>query len=987
MAGWRTRIIGLTLCMITAAAAAQNADTAPLDRNPSLTALANGVRDERYARDIAIRRLDIAVEVRGAVAETSVTTAFSSNATERLQGEFKLQLPADAVITGYALDIEGKMVDGVLVDRAKAQAVYASKVRAKIDPGLAEVSNDNVFSTRIFPITPKNGRTVRVKFVSAAARDGTIRLPLITDAPTEGWSVAIHASGEAAPDVSLPDGKARFIPVADGFTATSGGKGALDGGLTIRTVMPDLLVSRHHSGERYLQMGGALPAAAPRAAEHLRIYWDRSRSRLDDRLDSEIALVRDYIDSAKPRVIELVAFNSSGARRATVANAESAATWLKGLTYRGATSFAAIADEQPIDRCLLFSDGRVTIDRDARFDPRCRVDTVTSAVGADRAWLGHVATAHGGRSLLLGTNRGKILDDLRAAGTGVTGVEGKEGPLAFVPIDSPAGRWRILALAPAAGDVTVRFADGSFIVSNVKGKEAAFDGEAALVGRDRLSLLSGTLQRPDFVALSRRYGIASPSLSFVVLERPEDYVEAEVAPPATYPKEDLDRYAALKVEADKAKDREKEDRLIEVVGIWNDEVKWWNTAFDPKARPKGKRGGGTGAPPPALVATPVPTPSPPSPVVVPTASADAARDEDNANIMVTARRVQNNVQSTATAVTTITSDDLAKVGDDRNGNDAGRIAIDAWQPDRPYIKAFDADPARFDAIFVKEEAKSGKIPAFYLDTAEWLRKHGRNDDAIEMVLGALELPTANEVTLGFVADRLERYGAIDRAIELRERHAALDPDRPQPKRYLALALAHRAALRPVTARADLQRAISLLRDVALTPWQSSWDGIEVISLVEANMMIPRLKAAGGVPDLDPRLIKLLDVDLRVTIDWTTDATDLDLWVDEPDGERSIYSNPLTAIGGQLSNDMTQGYGPEQYLLRRAPDGTYIVQSNVFASDQLDPNGASFLTAHLFRNYGRPNQTEEVVDVELVRGPKGGGNSEPRMIGRIVVGRK
>ncbi len=77
-----------------------------------------------------------------------------------------------------------------------------------------------------------------------------------------------------------------------------------------------------------------------------------------------------------------------------------------------------------------------------------------------------------------------------------------------------------------------------------------------------------------------------------------------------------------------------------------------------------------------------------------------------------------------------------------------------------------------------------------------------------MVLSALELPTADDTTLGMVADRLERYGDWDRAVELRERQAALDPDRPQPRRLLALTLARRAAAHPAQARDDLTRAIT-----------------------------------------------------------------------------------------------------------------------------------------------------------------------------------
>jgi len=253
---------------------------------------------------------------------------------------------------------------------------------------------------------------------------------------------------------------------------------------------------------------------------------------------------------------------------------------------------------------------------------------------------------------------------------------------------------------------------------------------------------------------------------------------------------------------------------------------------------------------------------------------------------------------------------------------------------------------------------------------------------VQVVLSALELPTANATTLGIVADRLERYGAIDRAIELRERQAALEPDRPQPRRLLALALSTRATTRPATALADLTRAVALLREVAVMPLDQRWDGIDLVALMEANALLPPLKRLGGRSPLEPALTTLLDTDIRVVVDWTTDATDLDLWVDEPGGERAIYNHPRTASGGHLSNDMTTGFGPEEYFLHRARGGEYVVRANVYNADRLDPNGLSLLTAHLFRDFGRATQQVEAVDIELKRDEHG-----EKMIGRIAISPK
>jgi tetratricopeptide (TPR) repeat protein len=974
-----TSVRGLWLALwlaIAPGAALAQSQTAPL--NPSLRASVNGVRDEAHARELGLRRFDVSIEIRGAVAQTTIEARFANPLSETLEGDFRLALPPGAVVTGYALDIDGKMVDGVLVDRPRAQAVYEARVRRRIDPGVASVSPDNVFQTHVFPIRPGGGRVIRLRFVTSIVGEDGFHMPVAIAAPQEGWSIAVRASGTvAAPAVALPGEGKLILTEADGVYAgkASGGSAPLTGVIAIgRPTLADVLVSRHATGELYLQLFGTLaPAPAGAGPARLRVYWDRSRSRVDSRTEAEIALLRRYIERVKPGSVELVAFNSSGAVRHEAASGEEAASWLKGLRYRGATSFAPIANDAPADLCLLFSDGGPTIDEDAPFAPRCRLDAISSAVAADASWLHHLASSHGGRAFSLdGENGDRVLAALAAPTRGVVAILDQDRrPLPFLPLDAADGQWLALARAPAGGGVTVIVDDGAGrreIKRDASGQDRPFDGEGALIASDRLATLGRTDQRSDFVALSRRYGVASPSLSFLVLEQPGDYLAAHIEPPADYPAEALDTYLKLRKAADAESAGARATRLEQVVGEWAEQVAWWKKRFDPGARPKRVATSDSfdvtepGAPPPP------PPPPPPSPMI---STPTVVRPPDP----------QTSASDTGTIVLTgARRANLSRGAPAPGTTQAPTIEIDAWEPERPYLELYDGAPGQFDERFLEAERRHGGIPAFYLDTAEWLRKQGRAADAIEMVLGALELASANEVTLGIVADRLERYGAIDRAIELRERQMALDPDRPQPRRLLALALARRAALQPARARADLTRAIRLLNEVAVTPQDGRWDGIELIALMEANALVPRLRRLGGTPDLDPRLIALLDVDMRVVIDWSTDATDLDLWVDEPDGERAIYNNQRTAMGGRLSHDMTQGYGPEEYLLHHARPGTYAVQANVYAADRLDPNGPSLVSAHLFRDYGRPTQSEESVDIELTRDSRGA-----KMIGRMIFG--
>jgi uncharacterized protein YfaP (DUF2135 family) len=99
-------------------------------------------------------------------------------------------------------------------------------------------------------------------------------------------------------------------------------------------------------------------------------------------------------------------------------------------------------------------------------------------------------------------------------------------------------------------------------------------------------------------------------------------------------------------------------------------------------------------------------------------------------------------------------------------------------------------------------------------------------------------------------------------------------------------------------------------------------------------------------------------DLRVTISWNTDATDVDLWVIEPDGEKCFYSHNRTKSGGELSQDMTQGYGPERYQIKKAQKGTYRIVTHYFA---VNPNllaGETHVNVTVTRHAGTPQETTE-----------------------------
>ncbi|HYI48810.1 MAG TPA: VIT domain-containing protein [Allosphingosinicella sp.] len=963
----RLCLLLLALPPFAGTAFAQGSSPSP-SPSPSLTARVAGIDSEAAVRKLGIETLDVRVRIRGTIAETVITARFANPGREILEGDFTLAMPAGSVVTGYALDIGDRMIEGVLVDQRQARIAYERLVRGRIDPGLAEVGRDNVFRTRVFPIPPGGGRTIRLTFVT----------PLD---PGRGYVLPFHDTGEIGRltmelEVVGPAGQGLSIAGAPYIFRDEGGvqrftldrrEARLDGGIGISASEgPALQISRHSNGERFFTisdrvLGYGSPTAPTRSVA---ILWDRSLSRADDDLDAEIRLARRYLEQARPRAIELVLFDSGGIERVRIPDADALVRRLRAVRYRGATSFAGLAGTRLAGTCLLFSDGLATIDRRETVRPGCALFAVSTARDADRAWLGALARSAGGEAfdlsirqpeevLLRLTRRLPRVLDVRT--TGGAAID-------YSLLDGGVNSWRIVGPMPARGDIVVSLSGLSGgetrRVYTRPGTESSGDGPGALWAAERVALLAASDERSrdSVVDFSRRYSVASPDVSFIVLENGRDYAQARIEPPAGAPAEWRETYSQVRAQMAEQEASQRAGRLETVLGEWREMRQWYATRFSAprRTRPRDREDDG-----PVSIPPPMPVPiSPPMQERMLAPSAEA----DERSVMVTGTRMRGGNSASAAPVAMVGQ--AGEAGRSRGGT----IALEPWKPDRPYLQALDATtPATRERVFAEQQREHGDLPAFWLDVADWAWRSGRRADAIAYLLSALELPTRNNQTLAIVADRLLRYGETERAIWLLERLLAAEDDRPQPRRNLALALARRAQGAPAAqARADLARAISLLTEVVMTPWDGAYQGIEMISLIEANRLVPRFRALGGRDiGLDARLIALLDFDLRVTIEWQTEASDVDLWVDEPGGERAIFSNPRTAIGGRLSNDMTQGYGPEEYLLRRAPAGAYEIRANVFAADRLSPNGAQRVTARIIRDYGRPTEREELVDIELL----------------------
>ena len=118
------------------------------------------VPNEGKDEPLSIESLSVSVTIEGRMARTEVKQVFRNHLSQQTEGTYEFTLPANAAISRLAMDVEGKMMEGELVERERARLIYEGIVNRKKDPALLEWQGGERFQTQIFPIPASGTKTV-----------------------------------------------------------------------------------------------------------------------------------------------------------------------------------------------------------------------------------------------------------------------------------------------------------------------------------------------------------------------------------------------------------------------------------------------------------------------------------------------------------------------------------------------------------------------------------------------------------------------------------------------------------------------------------------------------------------------------------------------------------------------------------------------------------------------------------------------------------
>jgi len=989
---------------------------------------------------IRLQMLDVDVRIIGMRSITTLTMTFVNPSANELEGSFLLPLPEGASVTRYALDINGQLRGAVPVEKEKATEVFESIQRRKVDPGLLEKTEGNVFRTRIYPLPANGVRTILIAYEQDLAFDKNNDLlyhfpfdekqtldslhlsinilqrdepPILESSPVDDLRFALHRGRYCTEETRRHIRMQRplTIRIKQGSNSTVG----------IVQQSPDGYYFFLHS----FTSGETRQRTMPQS---LAIVWDCSLSGLYRDVEKELTFLRSYMKYIGNATIFLYIINNrfeaDGSFNIIDGRCPELEIALRKMSYDGGTDFSKIA-WPAVDETLLFSDGSSTLSEVTIPEVKSPVHSINSSARANYAGLRKISLGTGGHFIDLQIHSAEaargILSTQRLQFLGIKNSSGVSEiyPAAPTPVQqgiSLAGKLREFET-----EITLQFGYGRRVtmeqsISLQLPDEGSIDWNIEqLFAQKKIEALELDYDKnaKAISDLGKKYSIVTRNTSLLVLESVEDYVQYGIEPPLELEAE----YNRLVNEKKSEQEISRKEVLDHAEEYSKQLREWWATDFPLREKPVRSISISDSTSPAPMNEVRFTPPVPRAPV-----ASFNERDKEvrsleyhtAADFEVQKKMVQEVVVTSAlsTVLTgkvsglTITS----TPGGSAYGGNASLIIVDGKisnaLPPKNKIRSMELMEGRTAVSLYGAKAVKGVIvvttkdagpqihlqektssadyvkkirtipaskqymsylqlrennllnPNFYYDMANVFTKTNPSL-ALRILTNLGELDFENHELCRMFAYKLKELGDYDGAAFLFAKVIRMRPEEPQSYRDYALALIDKK---------QYQSALDTLY-LALTRSYSDdamerFNGIEEVIVTEMNHLVSLAKNKLITDSINKDLLHPMPVDVRVVLNWNMNDTDIDLWVTDPKGETCMYSNPRTKLGGRISNDFTEGYGPEQFLLKKATKGRYTIKVDYYGESRAKLAGKTTLMAEVFTNYGRPNELRRIITLQL-----------------------
>ena len=527
---------------------------------------------------IRVVSVNVDVKVLGNVATTTMDIVFRNDSSRTLEGELNFPLAAGQSVTRFAMDVNDKMREGVVVEKEKGRSTFESIVRRGVDPGLLEMTKGNNFKARVYPLFANNTKRIIVAYEEVLASDEasqTYRLPLNFPDVLESFKLkATVYSKFKSPSVSGDYSKdLNFDKDDDAWIATTSrsdykAQSQFEFTVPLDNSAPQIF-TEEFKGKTYFNISfiPTLPAKPKIMPKRLSLYYDISSSRASANITKELELLSDYLKKAGNCQVTPFKFankQQAGAEyRISNGNSEKLIEDLKMQRFDGGTSLGNIKIEKGrFDEIWICSDGIGNFGAKEIKDLHTPIYCINSNQSAEHSLMQAISETSGGAYInLMQYDNDKALDILTNQVPKILAVEYDKNSIEEVNNFNKLklNEWNSISgiLKSGAGKIGIRY---GYDKKTSKYKEFKLKNDDNVVGgviprlwaQQRLAILS-CAQNKDNKAITRlgkEYSIVTENTSLIVLETARDYIKYGIeAPP------DVEGYAELKKEKEDMNNR------------------------------------------------------------------------------------------------------------------------------------------------------------------------------------------------------------------------------------------------------------------------------------------------------------------------------------------------------------------------------------------------------------------------------------------------
>ena len=275
---------------------------------------------EEHRPNLTVLEETVEVVIHDEHATTRVVQVLRNHTGRTLEGTYVFPLPQGGAVSDFATWDNGVRIPGVILEREEARRIYNSIVRRRVDPGLVEEQEGNLFSVDVFPIPPHGTKRLELEFTqlldvdsggvrylyplaNAGRQDAidTFRLDFIVESslpieglslPAESLAVTVdeqdthHIAGHLAEQMFLAeqDFVLEYVVLTEGLglRALSYHDGQRDElGYFLASMLPSMEMAGEHDGE----------------GRDVVLMFDTSYSMMGEGLEGSLQAARELVTS------------------------------------------------------------------------------------------------------------------------------------------------------------------------------------------------------------------------------------------------------------------------------------------------------------------------------------------------------------------------------------------------------------------------------------------------------------------------------------------------------------------------------------------------------------------------------------------------------------------------------------------------------------------------------------------------------------------